>query len=344
MPESPRDASLVKLAHDEFRQGRQDSTAAVSRLVRTLAPDEPEPQRLLSLVSSSLRGHAVAADHPAHVHVALGDAYRLMGDTDAAIAAYETALALDGTLVRAHLGLASARMPGIGYHEWLRRLHELLRPGVYLEVGVANGRTLALARPPTVALGVDPVPSLAVPVTAETHIFAEPSDEFFVRDGLRSVLGDRRLDLAFIDGLHTFEQTLRDVMHVEARSTTSSVIVLHDTLPLDEVTQRRDRETQFWTGDVWKVVRCLRAFRPDLEILTIATPPSGLTLVRNLDPGSSVLGDVYAWAVDRFIGASFSTLATTMDADLCVVPNDWDAIAERLRPHPATDELGVGPV
>ena len=62
-----------------------------------------------------------------------------------------------------------------------------------------------------------------------------------------------------------------------------SIILIHDTLPLDEVTQRPEREKGFYTGDVWKIVPCLRALRPDLEVFTIATPSSGLTVVAGLD-------------------------------------------------------------
>ena len=104
-----------------------------------------------------------------------------------------------------------------------------------------------------------------------------------------------------------------------------------NSLPLDEPTQRRERVTQFWTGDVWKVVVCLRRYRPELVIFTIATPPSGLTVVTNLDPGSSVLRDAYDRIVERYRDAPFSTIEASMEADLCVVSNDWDLVQARLR-------------
>ena len=333
LPGSTRDASLVKLAHGEFAAGRNPGAAAVSRLARRLAPDEPEPQRLSSIVSPWLRSAPPGADGPADVHAALGDAYALIGDRDAAIAEYEAALGIDGEMVRAHLGLSKARLPGVPYGTWLTRFHELLRPAVYLEVGVATGRTIALAQPPTIAIGVDPVPTLVVPVTAETHIFAEPSDAFFAERRLHRMLGDRPIDFAFVDGLHTFEQALRDFINLEACSTNTSIIAFHDTLPLDEPTQRRERATQFWTGDVWKVVLCLRKYRPELVVLTIATPPSGLTVVANLDPGSSVLRDAYDQIVERYIEAPFSTIEASMEADLCTVPNDWGLVRAWLRPE-----------
>jgi len=271
------------------------------------------------------------AQRQADTHVASGDAYALSGYRDAALAEYRTALSIDQGSVRAHLGMAAAKLPGVPYGTWLTRFHELLRPDVYLEIGVASGRTIALARPPTIAIGVDPLPTLVEPVSAQTHIFPEPSDTFFAERRLHGVIRDRPFDLAFVDGLHTFEQALRDFINLETCSASRSVIVFHDTLPLDEPTQRRERVTQFWTGDVWKVVVCLRRYRPELVIFTIATPPSGLTVVTNLDPGSSGLRDAYDRIVERYRDAPFSTIEASMEADLCVVSNDWDLVQARLR-------------
>lgn len=331
VPASPQAAALVKLAHAELKEGRQAAAAAVSRLARSIAPDEPEPQRLLSVTSAWLRGTAASAERAEEVHCALGEAYALLEDREAAEREFGAALALDGTLGRAHSGLSRVRLPGTGYAKWLERLHGLLRPGVYLEIGVAQGRTIALARPPTIAIGVDPEPSLVVKASTTTHLCVETSDAFFARDGVSALVGDRRVDFAFIDGLHTFDQALRDFVNVETCSTPRSVIVLHDTLPLDEPTQRRVRETPFWTGDTWKMVLCLREWRPDLEVFTIATPPSGLTMVLGLDPGSAVLREGFDDAVDRYMDAPFSRIARSMAPDLNIVANDWDAVVARLQ-------------
>ena len=136
----------------------------------------------------------------------------------------------------AHLRLAGLKMPGDGYHVWLKRLHDAIRPETYLEIGVFTGATLALAHPPTRVFAVDPEPSVTSPLKTETHLFVEMSAAFFAA---RRLEGARPNKLAFIDGLRTFEQCLRDFMNVEAWCDSTSVVPLHDTVPLDEPPQRR---------------------------------------------------------------------------------------------------------
>jgi hypothetical protein len=92
---------------------------------------------------------------------------------------------------------------------------------------------------------------------------------------------------------------------------------------LDEPTQSRTRETEFHTGDVWKVVLCLKHYRLDLDIFTIPAAPAGLTVVTGLDPTSLVLKGKYDEAVARFVDAPFSAVEGVLETELNLVPNDW---------------------
>ena len=55
-----------------------------------------------------------------------------------------------------------------------------------------------------------------------------------------------------------------------------------------------------WTGDVWKIIPCLKAIRPDLEIITFPVSPSGLAMVRKLDPKSRVLATQFDTITSHF--------------------------------------------
>ncbi|MCW2874265.1 class I SAM-dependent methyltransferase, partial [Actinacidiphila oryziradicis] len=133
-------------------------------------------------------------------------------------------------------------------HGFLHQLHKVYKPRNYLEVGVNDGRSLALSRVASVA--VDPAFKLVTQISCDVHLVKATSDDFFARKDpllhLRpgrnpfralarkdplSWFGDPKLELSFIDGMHIFEYALRDFMNVERHSRWSSVIVLDDMLP-----------------------------------------------------------------------------------------------------------------
>jgi glycosyltransferase involved in cell wall biosynthesis len=322
-------AKLVNLAQNEFRHDRFEVACAISRLIRERVPDEPEPRYLLSLVGP-WQLLPDLHDQRADYHLALAEAYRILGERDLAVASYRKALILDGNLVQAHVGLATMRMPGDSYYTWLDRFYTVLSPETVIEIGIFDGASLARVRPPTVAIGIDPNPNVTYPLKAETHIFPETSDSFFARRRLDALLDGKPLGIGFIDGRHLYEQTLKDFIHLEKYCGPRSVILLHDTVPLDEATQSRTQDTQFHTGDVWKTVLCLKHYRPELDIFTIATPWTGLTVVAGLNPTSRILADRYDEAVNRFLDTPFSAIAGRLDNEMNIVPNDWNIVQSRL--------------
>ncbi len=194
----------------------------------------------------------------------------------------------------------------LDHHGVLDRLHGLLAPRTYLEIGVARGASLALARSQTMSVGVDPDPHVPDELARRCRILDMTSDEFFISGQPERLFGRVPVDLAFIDGMHLFEFALRDFANVEHASKASSVVVLHDCLPRNERTAARERSTDYWTGDVWKLVLCLLDHRPDLELVLLDIPPSGLALVSGLRPGDETLCTSYADLVDEYVGAGFA--------------------------------------
>jgi hypothetical protein len=79
-PRNPTIAALLRLARDEFKAGRFEACAAVARLARNHAPDEQEPQRLLMQVGPWLPRNTPPREQQSAFHLALGQAYRLLGD------------------------------------------------------------------------------------------------------------------------------------------------------------------------------------------------------------------------------------------------------------------------
>jgi hypothetical protein len=224
---------------------------------------------------------------------------------------------------------------GQPYFQLLDRIHEHLVPRTYVEIGVSTGRSLTLALPGTVSIGVDPAPDLMFPVRRGTRIFHLTSDDFFANHDLSQLFGGLPLDLAFIDGMHHFEFALRDFMNLERSGSPDTTIVIHDCLPIDEVTAARERTTNVWSGDVWRLIVLLRECRPELEVAVIDAAPTGLGLIRGLDPTSTVLSDRYDEIVDRYLAMPFSELDNgSMAAKLNVIAGDWPTVQSRLPDRP----------
>ena len=220
------------------------------------------------------------------------------------------------------------------YIELLDRIHRHLLPRTYAEIGVASGKSLALSLPGTRAVGVDPGPRIIWRVQRSAKVVPLTSDEFFQQYKAKDVFGDTPLDLAFIDGMHLFEFALRDFINLEKWCTKDSAILVHDCYPIDEPSAARVQTTSAWTGDVWKLVVCLKEFRPDLSVSTINVPPSGLCLITGLDPSSHVLETEYTEICRRFIGLDYSVIAERTDEMLNAVANDWTAVIRLLPPRP----------
>jgi hypothetical protein len=163
---------------------------------------------------------------------------------------------------------------------------------------------------------------------AERHGVCADERHFFAHD-LR-LLDGLPVDLGFIDGMHLFEFALRDFINLERHSAAGSTILFDDCWPLEQRAAARERTTQFWSGDVWRILPALRRYRPELRIRTIATAPAGLCVVRGLDPASRVLTDNYEAIVQEFGALDFSAFEAQREALLGPCANDWESIRQVL--------------
>jgi Methyltransferase domain len=236
---------------------------------------------------------------------------------------------------RAYALMSRLMLPGEDYHAVLARIHAYLRPATYLEIGVAGGESLALALPETDVIGVDPQPQLAHPLPARQRVWRVTSDEFFAQHDLRQTFGGRAVELAFIDGMHHFEFALRDFINIERACRRDSVILIHDCYPIDARSAQRDRQTGFWSGDIWRLVLLLREQRPDLVVRTIATPPTGLGIILNPDPTARALGERCDALVQEYLARDFGVLADHQPEALGLIGNDWSALRTLLDSRPA---------
>jgi predicted O-methyltransferase YrrM len=172
-------------------------------------------------------------------------------------------------------------------HEFLKKLHEMLQPKFYLEIGVQHGWSLQLSQA-ELSIGVDPNPlittaALQRTVQNEVFIAQQTSDDFF-ETYIKPDTNFGPIDFAFIDGMHLVEYALRDFANIERYSHDRSVIVFDDVLPTTVEMAARAQCPGDWTGDVWRVYDILRERRPDLVLLLVDTQPTGVLVVLRPDP------------------------------------------------------------
>ena len=73
------------------------------------------------------------------------------------------------------------------------------------------------------------------------------SDKFFKENV-------KNFDCIFIDGLHEYNQTKRDILNSIEILKKDGIIILHDCLPPSISHQRVPRTRYTWNGDVWKAI------------------------------------------------------------------------------------------
>ena len=120
----------------------------------------------------------------------------------------------------------------------------------YLEIGCDKDQSFSKIKVKN-KIGVDPVSGGNIRST---------SDQFFSSN-------TSKFDIIFIDGLHHYEQVIKDVNNSLQILNDNGFILLHDCLPRSIAHQAIPRYRGSWNGDVWKALVELRT-RSDLDTYT----------------------------------------------------------------------------
>lgn len=174
-----------------------------------------------------------------------------------------------------------------------RLLNDLIRiknfSGRYLEIGVERGFTFEGVNLKN-KTAVDPAMLFSKTTrNPKIRLFEVASDEFFMKMGDR---GDV-FDLAYLDGLHTFEQTYRDLENTFRCLSPNSIVLIDDTVPNDIYSANPIQEAAYrdrvkagfendgsWHGDTYKVVCTLAYLRlPTIEFRTIIDLQNPKTII-----------------------------------------------------------------
>jgi len=206
---------------------------------------------------------------------------------------------------------------------------------VYLEIGVCRGVAFRHITADE-KIAVDPAFKLSARArrladakARATHYFETTSDAFFANE--TAFLEQHGIDVALIDGLHTYRQVVRDVENTLRYLRDDGVIFLHDCNPAnasiafpatsyaDFRAQHRWRDLLWvsrplWSGDVWKAIVHLRSTRHDLRI-TVLNCDLGVGVVRKGVPESRL-----SYSAAQIEALNYADLAADRDRLLNLKP------------------------
>lgn len=93
------------------------------------------------------------------------------------------------------------------------------------------------------------------------RLYELTSDDFFARN-------NDKFDLVFIDGLHHFDQVLKDYINAQQHLSAAGCVMLHDCNPLSAESAQREPsvQTKVWNGDTWKAIYYLRCLGQQIDV------------------------------------------------------------------------------
>ncbi len=158
----------------------------------------------------------------------------------------------------------------------------------YLEIGVFRGDTFhALKAQHKVA--VDPKFQFDESSRETGAEYCEiPSDDYFATLSRNSP----PFDVVYLDGLHTFEQTLRDLLNSIDYLKRDGVVVIDDVLPCSYHSSLPVMSEAFavrsaacdsdasWMGDVYRLVYFIQSFLPSFDYATVSENHGQLVMWR----------------------------------------------------------------
>lgn len=171
----------------------------------------------------------------------------------------------------------------------------------YLEIGVRNPAHNFDKIKSSVKYSVDP----GVEFETNPVDFKLTSDEFFDQLGKGAIFNkDIRFDVIFVDGLHTADQSERDIKNSLDFISENGFVVLHDCNP---PTEAHARETynyraspalDFWSGTTWKA---FFKYRQDTKLFSCCVDADwGIGIISkniNLGASSTVINPFYEYTV-----------------------------------------------
>jgi hypothetical protein len=181
----------------------------------------------------------------------------------------------------------------------VQALADLYEEPSYLEIGVYLGETFRAVKAKR-KVAVDPKFAMSPkdPEPSDTVLYHEVTSDVYFGDLAPS---EEKFDVIFLDGLHTFEQTLRDLLNSEAYLKPNGVIIIDDVIPnsyhaslrefesFEEVRKASSSADGSWMGDVFRLVFFIETFLQQYSYATVSENHGQLVLWPERRPDKSLI-------------------------------------------------------
>jgi len=169
--------------------------------------------------------------------------------------------------------------------EVIQKIIDAIKAKTYLEIGVFRGTNFFPIKARQ-KIGVDPYFSFTNRRMIKWYMkniynilaryYEMDSDTFFTQGRI-----ERGADVVFIDGLHTYAQSFKDVKNSLNHLNRRGIIIMHDCNPQSETAAfpapskahaaalNMDGWSGEWNGDVWKTICRLRSTHNDLHVFVL---------------------------------------------------------------------------
>ncbi|MCB8878376.1 class I SAM-dependent methyltransferase [Acidisoma silvae] len=216
----------------------------------------------------------------------------------------------------------------------LNGILRLFRQAHYLEVGVNRGETFLQINAER-KVAVDPKFLFSLEDAHKQHTkstFHEVTSDLYFSERIKP---GEKFQLIYLDGLHTFEQTLRDFVNATHCLSEDGVIVIDDVIPSSYQAAMPDQHDAFrvkaftgdpdnsWMGDTYKLVFFIHTFFPDYNLRTVANN-HGQSVVWRRPMARS---DFHPYTVAEIAGLEFLDVIRTPEV---FHKMDFDSIYDEL--------------
>lgn len=154
-------------------------------------------------------------------------------------------------------------------------LIEVFKYDWYLEIGTAQLGCFTNIKC-KYKIGMDP--KYSAQGTETEQVYKMTSDEFFAQQ-------KGEYNISFIDGLHNYEQVVKDIINVWNVLRPGGFIIMHDCYPLDAQAAERQPVSPYaaWNGDVFRSILWFKETYPNIYCHVIFTDHGLGTIYKALD-------------------------------------------------------------